>query len=147
MRKLLPLTALILAAALSWASAQVINKTVGLSQDPTGTIGVDTNNNIYFPGHILTTGPGTPVLGGCITGGSPTITGTDFAGVIVAGTSASTSCTVTFAKAFLAAPVCLVVWNTGPLAAMSWTTSTTVLTITQTSNASSGIGYLCTGAK
>ncbi len=154
MKKLILPALLALALAGSWAVAQNINLSVSVSQDPTGKIGFEgANGNVYFPGHILTTTRGgttsgvTPVLTGCITGGTPTITGTDFAGTIVAGSSASTSCVVTFGTAFLAAPNCLVTWNTGPLAAMSWTTSTTALTITQTSNASSGITYLCTGQK
>lgn len=154
MRKLLLYVGLVLAAGLSWAVAQNINQSVGTSQDPSGKIGFEgANGNIYLPGHLLTTTRGgttpggPPALTACITGGSPTITGTDFAGTIVAGSSASTSCVVTFFTPFLAAPNCLVTWNTGPLAAMSWTTSTTALTITQTSNASSGITYLCTGQK
>lgn len=149
MRKYLLLAAAGLALCLAPVAAQNITKALQLSQDATGLIGYDTSNNVYFPNHILTTiaGGRTPVLTACITGGTPTLTGTDFAGTIVAGTTASTSCVVTFGTAFLAAPNCLVSWNTGPLAAMSWTTSTTALTITQTSNASSGITYLCTGQK
>jgi hypothetical protein len=134
--------------------AQNINRAVQTSQDPTGTIGYETaNGNIYLPGHLLTTTRGgttsgsPPVLTGCVTGGTPSITGTDFSGSFVSGTSASTSCVVTFGTAFNAAPSCLVTWNTGPLAAMSWTTSTTALTITQTSTASVGVSWLCSGAK
>lgn len=136
---------LILALAGGLAIAQ---KSVQLSQDPTGAISVDTNNNVYFPAHILspTAGKLLPVLTGCSTGGSPLITGTDLSGVITAGTTASTSCVVTFGTAFVTAPNCVVSWQTGPLAAMSWTTSTTALTITQTSNASSKIAYICTSA-
>ena len=155
MRKLLfafGVLCMVIGAYSTWA--QNINLSVGTTQDPSGKIGFEgANGNVYFPGHLLSTlrggtTPGAPpVLTACITGGSPTITGTDFAATIVAGTSASTSCVVTFGTAFLAAPNCLVTWNTGPLAAMSWTTSTTALTITQTSNASSGITYLCTGQK
>lgn len=146
-RYLLP-SALILAVGLALANAQNINKALQLSQDSTGAFGVDANNNIYFPGHVLTTGPGTPVLTACITGGTPTIAGTDFIGTLTAGTTASTSCVVTFNKAFLAAPTCLVAWAAGgPPATTSWTTSTTALTITQASTASSVINWMCSGAK
>jgi hypothetical protein len=129
------------------AYAQVANKGIQQSQDPTGTIGFDSvQGGIYIPGHLLTTtriGP-PPVLSACITGGSPAIAGTDFAGVITAGSTASTSCVVTFGTAFQTAPNCVVTWQTGPLAAMSWTTSTTALTITQTSTGSVKIAYSCT---
>src|SRR4029079_7684099 len=144
-RYLLPcLLVLLLAGGLSYA--QTIVRAIQLSQDTSGAFGVDANNGVYFPGHILSTGTGrpAPTLGACITGGSPTLVGTDTAGTITAGSTASTSCTVTFGTAYAVAPTCTVAWASGPLAAMSWTTSTTVLTITQTSNASSKIMYICT---
>jgi hypothetical protein len=132
----------------SFAFAQTINQSVQLSQDPRGTIGVDTNGNVYFQAnkHILSSPnvAAPPVLSACITGGTPTLTGTDFSGTIVSGTSASTSCVVTFGAAFVTAPRCVVTWQSGPLVAMSWATSTTALTITQTSTASVTIDYLCT---
>jgi hypothetical protein len=143
-RILLAAAALALVAGLAWA--QNITGSLQQSQDPRGIVGVDAAGNIYFQqgGHILSSGGTAPVLSACVTGGSPKIVGTDFAGTITAGTTASTSCVVTFGHAFVTAPNCVVTWNTGPLAAMSWTTSTTALTITQTSNASSGISYMCT---
>lgn len=145
MRKVLFPCLLILACFAASAIGQTINRGVQLSQDASGPFGVDTTNNIYFPGHILSTTASAPAptLSACITGGSPTLVGTDFMGTIVAGTTASTSCVVTFGRAFVVAPNCNVSWKTGPLAAMSWTVSTTALTITQTSNASSSIVYTC----
>lgn len=145
MKKYLLPSALILVLGLGYALAQNITKSVQLSQDGTGPIGYDTNSGTYFPGHILsrTDIRPAPVLSACITGGTPTLVGTDFMGTIVAGTTASTSCVVTFGTAFVTAPNCNVSWKTGPLAAMSWTVSTTALTITQTSNASSSIVYTC----
>jgi len=150
MRKLLlALAGFALGFSLVWFTpglAQNFTRGMQFSQDTSGAFGIDTNSGIYFPGHILSTGVNrpAPTLGACVTGGSPTLVGTDFAGTITAGTTASTSCTVTFGQAFGAAPTCVVSWASGPLAAMSWTTSTTVLTITQTSNASSKIMYICT---
>lgn len=143
MKKYLLPSALILALAAGLAWAQT--KSVQLSQDPTGTIGYDTGGGVYLPGHLLsnTKVAPAPVLSACITGGTPTLVGTDFEGLITAGSTASTSCVVTFGTAFTVAPNCVVTWMTGPLAAMSWTTSTTALTITQTSNASSKITYIC----
>jgi hypothetical protein len=146
-RYILP-SLLILALAGGLAFAQSITKALQLSQDATGAFGVDTTNNVYFPGHILTTGRSgpAPALSACITGGTPTLVGTDVAGTITGGTTASTSCVVTFGRAYVIAPACIVSWASGPLAAMSWVTSTTALTITQTSNASSVISYICTSA-
>lgn len=145
LRKLLGGFVFGLALCAGFALAQNINKSVQLSQDASGLVGYDSGNNIYLPAHLNSTtrGSAAPVLSACITGGSPTLTGTDFMGTIVAGTTASTSCVVTFGTAFVTAPNCNVSWKTGPLAAMSWTVTTTALTITQTSNASSQIVYTC----
>ena len=150
MKKLLLGLAFVLSLC-SGASAQNITQGLQGSQDGR-FIGMDVNKNIYWPSHMLwsTTGApaaGTPVLSGCVTGGTPTIVGTDWAGKITAGSTASTSCVVTFTQAYGVAPTCFVTWSSGPLAAMSWTTSTTALTITQTSNASRVIEYQCTGAQ
>lgn len=149
MKKYLLPSALILLLGLGLAVAQNANRGVQLSQDSTGFVGFDNvQGGIYLPGHLLSNtklGPA-PVLSACITGGSPTLTGTDLSGVIVGGTTASTSCVVTFGTAYQVAPNCVVSWQSGPLAAMSWATSTTALTITQTSNASSKIAYICTSS-
>lgn len=146
MRKYLAPIGLILALSLGLAFAQSANQAMQVSQDPTGTIGYDNvQGGIYLPGHLLSTtrkAP-VPVLTACITGGTPTLVGTDFQGTITGGTTASTSCVVTFGTAFQVAPNCNVSWKSGPLAAMSWAVSTTALTITQTSNASSQIVYTC----
>lgn len=148
MRKYILPSALVLVMGLGLALAQNINRAVQLSQDPTGLVGYDTSNNIYVPNHLNSTlrGGAAPVLSACITGGTPTLVGTDFTGTINAGSTASTSCVVTFGTAFIVAPRCVVAWSSGPLAAMSWTTSTTALTITQTSNGSSVIQYICTSS-
>lgn len=146
MRKYFAPIGLILALSLGLAFAQSANQAMQVSQDPTGTIGYDNvQGGIYLPGHLLSTTRKAPVPGltACITGGTPTLVGTDFQGTITGGTTASTSCVVTFGTAFQVAPNCNVSWKSGPLAAMSWAVSTTALTITQTSNASSQIVYTC----
>src|SRR5258708_7527019 len=91
MSKYIILSLLILALGLGLAVAQNITKTLQLSQDATGAFGVDTSNGVYFPGHILSTGKPAPALTACVTAGTPTLVGTDFSGVITAGTTASTS--------------------------------------------------------
>jgi hypothetical protein len=150
MRKYLLPSAICLLLGLGFAFAQSITKALQLSPDTTGAFSVDSNSGVYFPGHVLV-GPGTlrpaPVLSACITGGTPSITGTDFAGSFTAGTTASTSCVVTFGTAWLTAPNCLVSYAAGgPPATSSWTTSTTALTITQASTASVKVSWLCTSA-
>ena len=138
---------LIIGVACGVAFAQNINKAIQLSQDATGVFGVDVNNGVYFPGHILTpAGRPVPVLTGCVAGTGGSFAGTDFSGTFTQGNTASTSCIVTFGTAFVTAPNCTVSWNTGPLAAMSWTTTPQALTITQTSATTSKISYICTSA-
>ena len=65
-RYLLP-SLLILLLGGVYAGAQSITKALQLSQDATGSFGVDTNLGVYFPGHILSpTGGARP---------APTVTG------------------------------------------------------------------------
>jgi hypothetical protein len=128
------------------AFAQNINKAVQLSQDPTGLIGYDTSNHVYFPGHILSTVRGSPaptVTGATCGTTAPAITGTDFAGTVTVGTSATTSCVVTFGTAFVTAPTCVVSPKSTILAAFSFATSTTALTVTQTSTANNTFTFIC----
>jgi hypothetical protein len=154
MRKLLALAvgaALTALACGAPASAQQITRSLQASQDATGVFGLDANFNLYIQNnrHLLTSNNNSPppVLSACVTGGTPGIAGTDFAGVITAGSTASTSCVVTFGTAFVTAPNCVVTWQAGgPPATYSWTTSTTALTITQASTGSAKIAYVCTSA-
>jgi hypothetical protein len=149
MKKYLLPSLLILACFAASAIGQNINRAVQLSQDPTGLFGVDSSNNVYFPAHVLTTtrgGPPPTVTGATCGTTAPSVTGTDFAGLITVGTSATTSCVLTFGTAFVTAPVCLLTPKSAILAALSYATSTTALTITQTSTASNTIAYLCTSA-
>lgn len=144
-RKYLGPIGLIFAFGLSLALAQT--KSVQLSQDGSGPIGYDTSGGVYFPGHILSNtrvGPAPSVTGSTCGTTTPSVVGTDFAGVITVGTSATTSCVLTFGTAFGTAPVCVLTPKSAILAALSYATSTTALTITQTSTASNTIAYICT---
>lgn len=148
MRKLLlPLAAFIaLGAALAYA--QTINKAIQLSQDPTGAIGVDTNNGVYFPGHVNSNGPTpAPTLTSC--GSSPTITGTDTAAKVAIGSSApAIGCVITFSQAWLQAPFCVVQSQNPATSAPAYSTSTTAITITNNPNmASATINYVCMSTK
>ena len=107
-----------------------------------GVLWFDINSHAILPGHIVSTGQ-PPVLTAC-GGGSPAVVGSDLAGTVTVGTTA-TGCVITFSKAFSVAPSCIVGWATAPLAAMSWSTTTAALTVVQTSASSNVINYICFG--
>jgi hypothetical protein len=134
-----------LAFAIGLAGAQVINKALQLSQDATGAFGVDTNQGVYFPGHLLNTGAANPVPTVISSAGSPTVSGTDFAGTITAGTS-STGVNLTFGRAYVSTPTCLVTWR-GPntVTPISYATFPTGVALTQGSTSSNKVDYICTG--
>lgn len=99
--------------------------------------------NVDVQGHLVATGGTAPALTSCGTG-SPAITGTDLAGVVTMGTSA-TGCVITFAQAFALAPFCVVTWIATPLASQSYVTSATAITVTQTSTSGNKLQYVCIG--
>ena len=124
--------------------AQVISSSIQLSQDPRGPFGVDINNGVYFPGHILTpAGRPPPAIGTC--GTSPSVIGTDTAGKATTGSTATTACTITFGTAFVTAPACVV----SPDSSMAVTSAvfgvatTTTLVVTYASSTSSKFDYIC----
>lgn len=144
MRKLLLPSLLILALAGGVAVAQNITKAIQLSQDATGAFGVDSNNNVYFPGHILNTGrnQASPIS---IAGtGTPTISGTDVSGTITMGSSATTA-TVTFGRAYGGVPNCVVSWQSVNNTAISYTLATTSISVVQPSTSGNKINYFCSG--
>ncbi len=136
-------SALILGLGLAFASAQNINKALQLSQDPTGAIGVDSNNNVYWPGHVLTVGPGAPVLTSC---GGGTVAGTDTEGTVSGSAAGGTGCVITFNKAYLATPYCLAVTENMATSPVAFTMTTTALTIGTTMGAAV-VHYRCSGSK
>lgn len=83
-----------------------------------------------------------PALTSC--GTTPAIVGTDLAGTVTMGTTA-TGCVITFNSAKSAAPHCVVTWIATPLASQSYTTSTTAITLTQTSASNNVAKYICIG--
>src|SRR5262249_25957010 len=113
-----------------------------------GTSGLQLNNQnngtalwtLSNVGHIAfpSTAPG---LSAC--GTSPTISGSDVAGTITMGTGTPTSCTLTFANAYSAAPHCVVTWRATPLATQSYAITTTTLVLTQTATSSNVVDYIC----
>lgn len=136
MKKFLLISSAVLLWGLGAALAQNITKSIQQSQDPTGAFGVDTNNGVYFPGHILSSGTNRPSP--TVTGtGSPTISGTDTAFTVTMGTSATTA-TVVFGQAFVSVPTCVIqgVSNTVVLA-------TTSVAITQASQSANKVTGIC----
>lgn len=98
--------------------------------------------NLFAGAQHLNTSGASPTLSSCGSG-TPTITGTDTAGVVTLGTSA-TACTITFATAYSSAPACNVTWQSN-LASMSYTLSKTAITLGQTSTSGNLINYECFG--
>lgn len=97
--------------------------------------------NLGFDGKFMPQGSGTaPALTSC--GTTPAITGTDVAGTVTMGTTA-TGCIITFNVAYVAAPHCLVTWIATPLASQSYATSATAITTTQTSASNNVLKYFC----
>lgn len=142
---LLP-SALILSLAAGIAGAQTINKALQLSQDARGAFGVDTTNNVYFPGHILNTGAAGPAI--TVVGtGTPTISGTDVAGTITMGASATTAI-ATFGRAYVSVPHCVLSNQTAVSTAsnIAYTLLATSISITQPSTSGNKINYFCTAA-
>lgn len=96
---------------------------------------------LSFDGRFQPVGSGTaPALTSC--GTTPAIIGTDVAGTVTMGTTA-TGCVITFNVAYIAAPHCLVTWIATPLASQSYATSTTAITLTQTSASNNVAKYFC----
>ncbi len=138
LRSLLFPVFLILACLGANAIGQTISKGVQLSQDPSGPIGMDASNNVYFPNKILSTRTTTPVLTSC--GTSPSILGNDTVGKLTTG-SAATTCTMTFSAAYNVAPACIVSAQ-GTATQPTFTTSTTALTMS-VDIASTVYNYIC----
>lgn len=91
-------------------------------------------------GHLITSGPA-PSVASC--GTTPTVVGNDRNGHInTSGTV--TTCTVTFAKSYKNAPQCTVGGGTISTQAVVTTTTTFTATFT-TSQAGTGINYICQG--
>jgi hypothetical protein len=121
------------------ATAQVITRSIQLTQDPSGPFGVDANNNLYLTANrhlnaVSGASGGTPSLGTC-TGGAITAGSTDLSGQVT-GASAAT-CAVVFGQAYGTAPRCLIslgTTNAGPIFVSAVTTAG--FTINQAATAS-----------
>lgn len=109
--------------------------TTGTSQNAAvAAMKIGSNTHVAFVGT-------TPVVSACGTG-SPAVTGSDTAGTITVGTTA-TACTLTFGVAFAATPVCVVSDQSVFADITNYTVSTTAITFTLTSNTGDLINYIC----
>ncbi len=102
-----------------------------------GTGRVLSTGNAATTGHNIVAGA-TPALSSC--GTSPTISGSDNAGLITTGTGA-TACTFTFATAYANPPYCTVTDQSGTGDAYSITATAITLTV----GAAHKVNYQCTG--
>ena len=112
---------------------------------PAGTTGTSVNAAVTAliidsTSHLRVGATTAPALTSC--GTSPTISGTDAAGLVTAGTTA-TGCIITFNKPYANTPFCTVTWQGTPLASQSYTISTTAITLTQTSTSGDLVNYHC----
>ena len=93
-------------------------------------------------GHIRVPVQATPPALTSCGGGSPSISGTDVAGQVTMGTSA-TGCIITFNQPYTNSPYCTVYWIATPLASQSSATVATGMTLTQTSTSGNKVIYHC----
>ncbi len=90
-------------------------------------------------GALVTSGAA-PTLSAC--GGSPTVRGNNFGGLVTTGTGPLASCTLTFVPAFATAPACTLN-DQSLVTALSGATTTTTLIITGSDITSDVIHYIC----
>lgn len=112
------------------AAATVQNTLVAMAK-------FDGNGHLSYPGTA-------PVITSCGTG-SPSVSGSDIAGTITIGTTA-TACTLTFKVAYAASPHCVLTDQTALVGLTSYTISASAIVLTLTSNSGNLIDYACYGA-
>lgn len=87
-------------------------------------------------------------LTGCVTGGSPTLVGNNMGALVTAGTTASTTCTITWPVVRSVAPQCVIQGRTAAAGVPVVTVmSTSALTWTFTSTASTVWDIVCSGPR
>lgn len=125
------------------ANYQVASGTGGTSTG--GSFALNTplvtfGNAAGAPTHVATAQLTAPALTSC--GTSPSIVGTDEAGTVTMGTSA-TGCVITFNVAYTGVPHCVVNWVATPLASQSYVVAAASITTTQTSTSNNVLTYIC----
>lgn len=145
LRFLLP-ALICLALGGTFAIGQTFRAAVQLSQDTSGAFLVDSNNNLYLPKRLMSPTSNVNNPAPTVTGtGTPTVSGTDTAGTITMGSSATTA-TLLFSSAYGATPNCVLSpQNAFTTTNISYTIVTTSIAITQNSTSGNKINYFCTG--
>lgn len=132
---------------LSLSVAQNINKAIQLSQDSSGSFGVDSNNNVYFPAHILNNGPGNPTAASCGTTPVVSTDSTDNFGQVTGGSANQAGCLLSFKTAYLQAPKCVVTAQNPATSPLAYNVVATGINITGTNMGAAIANYVCFGAK
>ena len=104
------------------------------------TISPKGSGSVLNTSHVLATGTA-PTISSC-GGGTPSISGGDNFGTVVAGTGVLSSCVINFGQTWGTAPRCVASSGTA-IASLTVTTSTTQLTIGGTSLTSDTINWVC----
>ena len=130
----------LLVLGLGWATAANINRSVQLSQDPSGPIGFDTQNSIYLPRH-LNNSSGPPTISSFGTGAA--ITGSDMGGEVILGTTPGATATITWRTAYVATPYCT--GNTTTATAIGLVPTPNGMTVLSNAVAGAKLYYICVG--
>jgi hypothetical protein len=132
-------TGLIMCSGVGYETGCAANNTMMFSQVPSGALvfaadatGFTTATRLTSNNHwVQDTSTGAPGLGaGCTSGGSSAIVGNDNAMKITTGAT-STACTVTFAKTWTSAPICIVLGEAGATHTETFTATTVVFSANQ----------------
>jgi len=98
---------------------------------------------VQYDGHIVSSGT-TPSMGTC--GSSPSVSGSDTAGLIAVGSGSVTSCTMNFANSYLNPPVCVESDTSTSVTADIISITTAAVTFGFSSSLGGGsIWYICIG--
>lgn len=116
--------------------ATAVTGTTGSTQNALQTVAtLDTNQHVKFSSAAI------PTIGaGTVTAGS-----TDVAGSLTTGTTV-TSVVLSFKIAYATAPFCVAQDETATVRLLSYSVSTTAITLTMTSNTGDVVQYVCHGA-
>ena len=119
-------------AALSTPASSQYSQTLALAGAVTASNGLTISSGTFLfsslGGHMSVVGGSAPAASSCGSTPSPTVAGTDLAGRLTTGGTA-TSCTLTFASTYTNAPMCLV-RGEGTATDPTYTTSATAITMT-----------------
>ena len=102
-----------------------------------------TTFGVQYSGHVISSGT-TPTVATCGTG-SPSVVGTDMAGIITTGGGSPTACTLNFVTPYANTPVCVCSPNAGVSCGVSSSSASSVtfaLSVTETN-----INFICIGEK